>query len=109
MLGGVRTLHVGLAAVLDHGLEREPEISCRRENARAAIAVEIGKIGEGNLRFDADLLLGSKILLPGGMDVQHQNHRGGTREFEFDIEADFDEHKVARGGCGPRKILPSGK
>ena len=28
------------------------------------------------------------------MDVQHQDHRGGTRELELDIEADFDEHVV---------------
>ncbi len=96
MLGGIELAFVGLAAVLDDGIEGEAEVAGRREDARATVAVEVGEIGERDVRLDDDFFLGAQIGLARGMDVEHQDHRGGTRQFELNVEADLDEHAAAR-------------
>ena len=98
MLGRVRALLVGLAAVLDQGLEREPKIPGRRENASATIAVEVGEIGQRDIGFDDDFFFGPQIGLSRWMDIEHQNHRRGAVKFELDVETDFDDHGLPAGG-----------
>src|SRR5947207_2559468 len=96
MLDGVGVPFVGLAAVFDEGLEREVNVAGGREDSRAAVAVEIGEIGERNVRLDDDLFFRAQIRLPRGMNVEHQDHRRRGRDFESNVETDFDDHTTNR-------------
>src|SRR6266404_8655351 len=101
MLDGARILFVGLAAVFYEGLQREANVAGRRQDSGAAITVEIGEIGERNVRLDLDLFFATQIGLTRRMDVQHQDNRRGRRELELNVETDFDDH--AKRGRGMKR------
>ena len=109
MLDGVGNPFVGSAAVFDEGLEREVNVAGGREDSRTAVAVEIGEVGERNVRLDDDLFFGAQVGLTRGMDVEHQDHRRGGRDFESNVKTDFDDHRRMRRGGGSGRYFPSAK
>ena len=89
---------IGLAAVLDHGFElRAGDFPAGAEDARAAVAEEVGEIGHRHIGLDEHLFRAAQIVLARGVDVKHQDHRGRAAELELDIETYFDQHVVRLG------------
>src|SRR5437588_2480969 len=94
MLRRLGRFRIGLATVLDGGVERESHRACWREQAATNISKTILVGVDWHIWPNRDLYRRLQILSPRRMDIKHNDQGRRIRELEGDIVADSDQHRL---------------
>ena len=94
MLRRLGRFRIGLATVLDGGIECESHRARWREEAATNISKTILVGVDWHIWLDRDLFRRPQVFSSRRMDIKHRDQRRRIRELEGDIVADSDQHRL---------------